>query len=84
MLEQLLKERQKEQDNELINISGLTAQEINVMNKICEGYAEFLKLDRQHPCELQDFVNAVHAIQSTLAMRVMRRGYPEYWLSYKD
>lgn len=64
-------------------ISGLTTQELRVMNKICGGYSEFLKLETQHPSEMQDFVNAIHAIQGILAMRVIRRGYPEYWLTHK-
>ena len=65
------------------HISGLTPQEVKVMDKICGGYSEFLKLETQHPSEIQDFVNAIHAIQSTLAMRVVRRSYPEYWLIHK-
>lgn len=67
----------------LDNISGLTEQELNVMNRICEGYNEFLKLEMQHPSEMQDFVNAIHDIQSILAMRVIRREYPNYWLVHK-
>lgn len=66
------------------NISGLTEQEIKVMDKICEGYSEFLKLEMQHPCEMQDFVNAIHSIQSILALRVVRRSYPNYWLTHKS
>jgi len=64
-------------------ISGLTEQELKVMDKILEGYNEFLKLERQHSSELDDIVNAVHSIQNILAMRVIRRNYPKYWLIKK-
>jgi len=66
------------------NISGLTEQELKVMDNICEGYTEFLKLDLQHPSEMGDFVNAIHVIQGILAMRVIRREHSEYWLIHKE
>ena len=65
-------------------ISGLTDQELTVMNRVCEGYSEWLKLEMTHPSEMQDFVNNIHNIQSILAMRVMRRNYPKYWLTHKS
>jgi hypothetical protein len=65
-------------------ISGLTDQELLVMDSILQGYSEWIKLEMTHPNEMQDFVNAIHNIQSILAMRVIRRGYPEYWLTYKS
>lgn len=69
---------------DLKQISGLTDQELLVMDSITQGYSEWLKLEMTHPCEMQDFVNAIHTIQSILAMRVIRRSYPEYWLTYKE
>lgn len=63
------------------NISGLTEQEQLVMNKIVEAYSEWLKLKMQHTSEIQFFVDAIHTLQSTLAMRVIRRSYPKYWIS---
>ena len=65
-------------------ISGLTDQEIKVMDKILEGYNEWLRLEMTHPAEMQDFINAVHTVQQLLAMRVIRRDYPKYWLTYKS
>lgn len=64
--------------------SGLTLEESNVMKHLCDGYSEFLKLEMQHPSEMQDFINAIHQLQSILAMRVIRRNYPNYWLIHKD
>jgi hypothetical protein len=70
--------------NEIIpKISGLTKQEIKVMGKICEALSEWIKLEKQHPNETQDFVNAIHSIQYLLAMRVIRRGYPKYWITHR-
>ena len=66
------------------DITGLTPQEKIVMDKICDGYNEFLKLETQHPSEQPDFADAIHAVQNILAMRIVRRNYPEYWLIHKN
>ena len=46
-----------------------------------ECYASFLKLERTHPSELSDFVYAVHLIQGLLCKRVIRRKYPQFWIT---
>lgn len=66
---------------DLKQISGLMDQELLVMDSITQGYNEWLKLEMTHPYEMQDFINAIHNIQSILAMRVIRRSYPKYWLT---
>jgi hypothetical protein len=68
---------------EVSQASGLTTQELKVMDSISQAYHEFLTLDSQHPNELTDFVNAIHTLQGILAMRVVRRGYSDYWLIHK-
>ncbi len=65
------------------NILGLTPGEQMVMDKLIECYAAFLKLDREHPDEMRDFVDGIHRIQGVLAMRIVRRCYPEGWPTYK-
>ena len=61
------------------NVLGLTPEEQEVMDKLMECYGAFLKLDREHPDEMRDFVDGVHVIQGVLAMRVVRRCYPRGW-----
>ena len=58
---------------------GLTQDEQVVMDNIIETYNAFCKLDRQHPNEGIDFTDAVHKMQSILALRIARRTYPEGW-----
>lgn len=64
------------------NALGLTEQEQIVMNKINECYGEYLKLDKQHPDDIRYFVDGIHILQGMLAMRVVRREYPNGWATY--
>ena len=63
------------EENEL----GLTEEEQKCMSSLGDCHNQFLKLERQHPDELRDFVDGIHKIQGILAMRVVRRVYPEGW-----
>lgn len=65
------------------NKNGLTPDEQLVMDKLMEAYAAFIRLSREHPDELRDFVDGVHKCQDVLAVRICRRIYPEGWPSYK-
>jgi hypothetical protein len=66
------------------NILGLDEKEMKVMNKLMECYKAWLDLKRDHPNELSEFGYAVHLIQDLLAMRVVRRIYPEGWPTYSE
>ena len=48
-----------------------------------KSYGEFLEMERQHPDEMRDFVDCIHRIQDILAVRIVRRSYPEYWPTHK-
>lgn len=56
---------------------GLTEQEGKVMDSLVNAWNEFIKLERQHPCESDDFADGIHECQHQLVMRIMRRDYPE-------
>ena len=58
---------------------GLTSDEGKVMDSLVEAYNAFVKLDRQHPNELQDFIDGIHECQSVLGLRILRRDYPKGW-----
>ena len=53
------------------------------MDSLLETLRFYNRLDKQHPNEITDLVDAVHKIQSLLALRVIRRNYPEYWIIKK-
>lgn len=64
--------------------SGLTLDELEVMEKLTEAYKAFLKLPRQHPDEVRDFVDGIHRCQDTLAVRIVRRHYPQFWPTHQS
>ena len=64
------------------NACGLTLEEQGIMDKLMECYELFLKIDREHPDEIRNFVDGVHKIQDVLALRVIRRCYPQGWPTY--
>lgn len=55
---------------------GLTEQEGRIMDNLISAWNEFLKLDIQHPSEINDFGNGIHQCQYQLCMRILRREYP--------
>lgn len=62
---------------------GLTDEEGAVMDALVNAITAFAALDRQHPNELPDFVDGIHACQNELAKRVCRRAFPEGWPTYR-
>lgn len=63
---------------------GLTEQEGEVMDSLVNAWNKFVKLERTHPCDINDFADGIHKCQYELCMRVMRRDYPEGYPTYKD
>ena len=49
-----------------------------------QAWNEFLKLERQHPDEQDEFRHGIHHLQGLLAMRVARRTEPEDWPTYNE
>ena len=43
---------------------GLTEEEGVVMDCLVEAWNNFVKLQRQHPSELEDFANAIHTLKA--------------------
>lgn len=70
-------------ENDINLETGLNLLEQECMDKLIDSYHAFLKLERQHPEELKDFVTAMHRIQDLLAIRVVRRLYPDGWYKGK-
>lgn len=59
--------------------SPYTEQEKKVNDSIIEAHEQFMKLhaDGQgHPMEMQEWVSAIHQLQSILEHRILKRLYP--------
>lgn len=58
--------------------SGLTGQELIVMNCLVDAWNAALELSLTND-ERHVFTQAIHQAQQVLAMRVVRRDHPHYW-----
>jgi len=56
---------------------GLTKEEGEVMDALVEAWNKFSSLAKQHPSDVPEFCNGIHQCQHILAMRVLRKDYPE-------
>lgn len=61
---------------------GLTTEEGFVMDHLIEAWNHFVSLKREHPSEINDFADGIHKCQYQLAMRILRRDYPEGYPTY--
>jgi hypothetical protein len=59
--------------------SPFTEQEAKIMQLIVEAHNEFVKLDRGHSMEMQEWVAGVHQLQSILSHRCLRRLFPSHF-----
>jgi hypothetical protein len=59
--------------------SPFTEQEAKIMQLIVEAHNEFVKLDRGHSMEIQEWVASVHQLQSILSHRCLRRLFPSHF-----
>jgi hypothetical protein len=59
---------------------GLTPEELEVSKSIVAAWNGFINLKQSHPSDKQEFHQAIHTLQKTLGMRVLRRDYPDFWI----
>jgi hypothetical protein len=71
-------------DLEPLSDGGLASEEKSKMDDLVSAWNKFIKLERQHPSDIDEFGDGINRLQGLLAMRPLRRQYPEYWKSYKD
>ena len=64
--------------------TGLTLKEQEVSDHLVNAWVKFAKLEKQHPDDINDFKDSIHRLQELMAMRVVRRAYPEGWPTYKE
>jgi hypothetical protein len=63
---------------------GLTITEGRVMDALVQAVAAFADLVSTHPSEHRDFVDGIHRCQDVLALRIVRREFPEGWPTYAN
>lgn len=63
---------------------GLLPDEQVVNEHIYKAVQAYVALPVQHPSEPTDFTNAVHILQQLLALRVVRRAYPDGWPTHTN
>lgn len=59
----------------------LLPEELAIMEDIAKLHNKFVALERTHPNELHNWVDAIHVLQSLIAMRIVRREYSEVLMS---
>ena len=47
------------------------------MDDLISAWNNYLKLERQHSSDIDEFGNGIHACQHQLAIRIARREFPE-------
>ncbi len=53
-----------------------TKEEKEVLDLLVKAHNKFVKLDRGHPTEMIEWVDAFHRLQDLLGSRILRRDYP--------
>jgi len=61
---------------------GLTDEEGEVMDALCDAVDAYGELEVQHPNEAEEFIAAIHRLQDLMAVRVCRRLYPRGWINH--
>jgi hypothetical protein len=61
--------------------TGLTIKEDECMTHLAKAFNAFNQLPVQRKHDLNEFVLGIHQLQRMIAIRYMRRSFPNYWLS---
>ena len=62
----------------------MTDKELEIANHIVAAWNGFINLKQSHPNDKYEFHQAIHTLQKTLGMRVLRRDYSDYWIDKGD
>lgn len=60
-------------------IDGLTDKEGEVADLLIEAWNKYIKLPKQHPTEIDEFMQGIHICQNLMTIRIARRCYPKGW-----
>ncbi len=56
-----------------------TKEESEIMDLLVKAHNKFIKLNRTHPNEIQEWITPFHLCQGILINRVVRRDYPGHF-----
>lgn len=59
-------------------------KENEIMNLLVEAHNKYIKLESTHPSDMPDWVNHFHILQDVLTRRVLRRDYPDIFVTVKN
>ena len=68
--------------NKELSDNGLDKKEQKVLDHITKAWNCFIKLERQHPDEIDEFKQSIHSLQDQMSLRAVRRQFPKGWPSY--
>lgn len=71
-------------DNKTLLNAPYTEQERDCEDALMKAHDLFIKLPRQHPNELETWIAAIHQQQMILGMRILRRDYPNEFVTITD
>lgn len=54
------------------------------MDSLFDAAEVYRMLPVEHPDEPHEFLTALHRLQDLLAVRVVRRQFPDGWATYRD
>ena len=57
--------------------SPYIGKEKEIAEHLVKAWNLFAELERQYPCELDDFAKGIHQCQNILGFRTLSRDYPE-------
>jgi hypothetical protein len=55
-----------------------------MLDNITELHTNFMKLERTHPDEAREWINAIHQLQNVIGWRILRRDYPGIFYSIQS
>lgn len=68
----------------LLKKGGMTEKEREISTNLVNAWNAFLELGDKHPCDNKEFGTAIRECQKLLALRIVRRDYPEHWVLPKN
>lgn len=61
----------------------MNEKEKEIMDLLVKAHNAYVSLESTHPSDIPDWVNSFHTLQDVLTRRVLRRDYPEVFITVK-
>ncbi len=63
---------------------GFSDVEEKIMDKIVNAHNLYMSLEKQHPTDITEWINAIHILQHLLGMRILNREHPDIFPIKED